>query len=146
MDVARPPQKSAVPNAAPSVPQPAPAVSAPVHPAVPSTSIASPQPAPPAVASAPASVASPVDVPKVTPAFLHAAPEHHTAAPVAVRQAPKDDDIDAPAPALSEQPKPAKYHPKKQPKAPAGPAGAITLTVLVMIALSAVAVMIYLNT
>lgn len=165
MDVARP-QKSALPSAVPPVPRPAAATPVTARPAVssptPSATMSRPSPLvdrpavtpsatpdeQPPVASAPEPTMKPTPA-SVESKSVSSQSQEVAPAPLAVRQAPKYLDADA-KDANTAQPSQQDAQPTPQPKPKQatgqhGPAGVIVVTVLVMIALSALTIAIYLN-
>lgn len=160
MDVARPPQKSAVPSGTPPTPRPpVPAPAAPARPVI--AAPAAPRSTPPI--DRPAMIASTTSAPPVaqtpTPAApapthaqkpepTHAPAQHSPQTPLTVHQAPKENtDARVDAKLSLQKTELTQSHPKPKPATgQRGPIGAIVVTVLMMLALSALAIVIYLNT
>lgn len=161
MDIARPPQKSAIPSDTSTTPHPT--VSTPVPAARPAaTAPAALRPMPNLEQHPnPTATASAAPIPSATPAPKPAVPipeskpavaavqAQQAPAPLTVRQAPKDDSEKMTGPAeakpsqLAAEPE---HHPKPKPATgQQGPVGAIVVTVLMMFALSALAIAIYVN-
>jgi hypothetical protein len=149
MDVARPPQKSAVPSdthmtSRPATPAPAVAARPAVTPTVPRPAYSAEQHSAVVThaAPAPSSVTPTPTVPESKPISTQA---QQKSGPLAVRQAPKDDvEITEAKPS---QPDAEPEH-RSKPKPAAGqqgPVSAIVVTVLMMLALSALAIAIYVN-
>lgn len=150
MDVARPPQKSAVPTDTPPAPRAVSAVPATTRPLMAEQSgVRAATPTPPQETPMPKPVVSaPTPAPQQTTVEAPVQAQPVASPSLSVRQAPKEDTA-APTGVKSPQQKtePAQSSPKPKPTpGQHGPIGAIVVTVLMMLALSALAIVIYLNT